>query len=121
MFELFNPEIEELLNEKFPDDIKDYSPATESSVISNISSSSSEAICNMIISSKVFGWKSVIPIAMKELASRRKNGEDFNYEDYIEKNKQEKITINPSDIKKISSQLTDIFNSKQGYYEFINK
>ncbi len=56
----------------------------------NIPQYSSEKLCEMIICDRYFGFEQKIAIlCMTELASRRINGDTFNFEEYIEEKYKE--------------------------------
>jgi hypothetical protein len=67
------------------EDIK-YAPLDIEIVRTNVPSYSSEKLCEMIVCDRYFNFnREIAIICMKELASRREKGDDFQFEDYIEK------------------------------------
>jgi len=61
----------------------------------NIPQFSSEKLCEMIICDRYFGFEQKIAVlCMTELASRRTNGDTFNFEDYIEEKYKELPVLN---------------------------
>lgn len=60
---------------------------SESEAIKNISNYSNEKLADIIITHRYFGlYENLSIAAMKELATRRTNGDKFEYEKYIEEN-----------------------------------
>lgn len=61
------------------------SQKTENELIAEISSANSEVLAAHVVVYRSLGINKKLAIAcMSELASRRKSGDDFNYEEYIE-------------------------------------
>jgi len=61
----------------------------------NVPQYSSKKICEMIVCNRYFEMnKEISVICMEELGKRRANGDDFNFEDYIEKSYKELPTLN---------------------------
>jgi hypothetical protein len=83
--------LEELLNEEFPEDLDDYQ-ITEDNLKSTICNLSSADICNVLLSIKKFGMgKNLEIICMKELVNKRANGDNFSYEEFLNNNQVEKL------------------------------
>jgi hypothetical protein len=61
------------------------SPMDADLIIKNLSNYNSEKLCEMIICDRYLGFNKEIALAcMAELSFRRQNGNDFNFEDFIE-------------------------------------
>ena len=74
----------------------------------DISSANSEFLAAGVVIYKTLGINREFAIAcMKELANRRKNGEDFNYEEFIEEEINKIPKISNSDYLKVSKSLLE--------------
>lgn len=63
-----------------------YTPFDLDTVKKNIPSYSSEKLCEMIVCDRYFScYKEPALVCMEELAQRRLNGDNFDFETYIEK------------------------------------
>ncbi len=72
----------------------------------DISKANSEFLAVGVITYKTLGINKEFALAcMQELATRRKNGEDFNYEDYIDEEIKKFPTRNDTDFIKVSKSL----------------
>jgi len=70
----------------------------------NINNCSTKTICNMIVANRYLGFNKEFNInCMTELSNRRKNGDDFLFEDYIEEKlkKMPKINFDTKNIMNI--------------------
>jgi hypothetical protein len=70
------------------DDLEDleYSPVPIEKIKLKLPSYTNEKLCEIIVCDRYFGcFKEMAVICMEELAVRRSNGNDFKFEDYIEK------------------------------------
>lgn len=68
---------------------------TDEQMCEKIDSFESENLANIIISYKYLGLhKKVVPFAMQELAKRRANGENFNFEEHIDSGLKDLPSIN---------------------------
>ena len=93
-------------NESEPID-ENYSELKPEDFSNNLSKYSSECLCNIIICDRYIGiGKDIAIIAMEELGQRRVNGEQFEFETYIDKtfNDLPKIDLGNVDIKSILKQ-----------------
>jgi hypothetical protein len=64
-------------------------------ILINIKTYSSKKLCEMIVCERYFGFQPDIAlICMEELSIRRTNGENFQFEDYIEKAYNELPALN---------------------------
>jgi hypothetical protein len=81
-------------------------------VKTNIPSYSNEKLCEMIVSSRYFGFgeDKIAPLCMEELSKRRVAGDPFDFETYIDKSYKElpvfDLNIN---IKSTIEQAMSIF------------
>ena len=66
---------------------EELSKLNEDEVINSLEKYSSQKLSDMIISHRYFGfYPKIAEAAMSELSSRRINGDNFDYEEYIEEN-----------------------------------
>jgi hypothetical protein len=73
----------EVSDEEIPED---YKPLNHEEVKGKLPTFTSEKLCEMIVCDRYFGCFNEIAVAcMEELAKRRIEGNDFEYEKYIEK------------------------------------
>lgn len=77
----------------------------------NLKSATNQALCQIILSYRYLGiYKEQTVICMEELSFRRSNGDDFIYEDFIDKLLK--------DLPEIRMNLKDILNIKIGGIKF---
>lgn len=77
-------------------------------VKNNIPSYTSEKLCEMIVCDRYIGFnKEAAELCMLELATRRTNGDTFNFEEYIENSQKELPLLNFSmpDLRDILTQI----------------
>ncbi len=80
----FNPD--DLDTELDEDYMNSYKPLDLNVVKEKLPSFTSEKLCEMIICDRYFGcFREIAIMCMEELAKRRGEGNDFPFEDYIEK------------------------------------
>jgi hypothetical protein len=91
--------IDDLLNEEFPEDIDNYEPLNKESLSKNIKLLSPIGICDLLLTIKTFGMgKDLEIICMKELVNKRINGDNFDYEEYIKNHPVEKIKVKHNNV-----------------------
>lgn len=94
------------------EDCDEIIPFDKELITSKIHDFNSEKLCEMIVCNNYFNMYSDITIScMKELAIRRQNGENFDFESYINKCKSELPELN-IDLKNVSSLISRMSISK---------
>lgn len=101
----------ELLGE-FSDETTEPSPLDINLIRFKVPAHPSKKLCEMIVCDRYLGFNEEISvICMEELAKRRENGDDFNFEEYIE-NSLKTLPIlnfnNGMDIRAIMAQAMKI-------------
>lgn len=68
------------------EEIGEFTPPDFNKLKDNISQYSSEKLCELIVCDRYFGcYKEIAIVCMEELARRRLAGDEYVFEDYIEK------------------------------------
>jgi hypothetical protein len=79
--------IDDLLDEKFPDDIDETPPLSVDLLSKHMGTFESQHICDLILSIELLSLGNELKTTlMKELVLRRKAGDTFKYEDYLKSN-----------------------------------
>jgi hypothetical protein len=84
-------------------------PFDLNSIKEDIHTYSSDKLCEMIVCDRYFGcYKEIAIFCMEELAKRRINGDQFDFESHIEKSLSEmpKIDLSIPDLGNVLRQLT---------------
>lgn len=85
----------------------------DNEVKSNLINYSSERLCDVIITYRYFGLNKDLSIsAMEELAKRRSSGDEFLYENYIDKNLKELPSLN-FNIKNVDGLIQSFRGTKR--------
>lgn len=72
--------------EDLEDDNEEFTELNFDEVKNNLPTYSSEKLCEIIVCDRYFGcYKKIAIMCMEELANRRLNGDDYAFEDYIQK------------------------------------
>jgi hypothetical protein len=99
-------DIDELDSDNELDDAEDVSNET---IKDNIIHYDSKKLCQIIVSNRYLNMnKDLAILAMQELSKRRQLGDDFNFEEFIEKSLEElpKINFSMPDLRMILSNIS---------------
>jgi hypothetical protein len=78
----------------------------------NLEKNKSEDLAAQIVAYRALGInKDVALKCMEELSNRRKNGDDFNFEEYIELELKKITKIPDSNISNLGNTVNSVFNS----------
>jgi hypothetical protein len=102
---MIEKEIDELLSEDLGED--EYVPLDMTVVRANIPTYSSQKLCEMVVCDRYFGcYRDIAIMCMTELATRRTNGDDFQFEKIIdnEYKKLPQLNFNSFDIRDVLKQ-----------------
>jgi hypothetical protein len=83
-------------------------PLNLDTVKENLPKYSSQKLCEMIVCDRYFGcYKAIAIMCMEELAARRTAGDEYNFEDYIDKafNELPKLDFSIPDIGDVLRQV----------------
>jgi len=87
---------------------KEFKPIREAQNEVDIATTNAEFLAASVVVYKTLGINKEFALAcMQELATRRKNGDTFNYEDYIEEEIKKFPKSSGSDSLKVSKSLLD--------------
>lgn len=100
------------LLEDFPNESTEAAPLDINLIESKLPGHSSKKLCEMIVCDRYFGFNQEISVlCMEELSKRRLNGDDFNFEEYIENSLKSLPVLNfnnSMDIRSLISQANKI-------------
>lgn len=99
---------DDFLKDDLPEEITEYKPLNIQTVKEKIPAYSSEKLCEMIVCDRYFGcYKEIAILCMEELANRRVAGNNFEFENYIEKayNELPKLEIAIPDLGDVLRQI----------------
>jgi len=109
-------EMQKELLEEIPEESEDDSEIemNEDEIKDNLPSYSSEKLSDFVISHRYLGlYEKLSVLAMEELSRRRIAGDNFKYEDYIEKNLKELPVLN-FEMKNINNIIASFKGLKNG-------
>lgn len=97
---------DDLFDDFEDEDLVDYKPMDVNEVKQKIPTYTSEKLCEMIVCDRYLGGYRELGIAcMEELAKRRAEGSDFNFEEHISKSMNEMPSLNLTNIPDIRDVL----------------
>lgn len=102
---------DDLFDDFEDEDVADYKPLNVNEVKQELPTYTSEKLCEMIVCDRYLGGYRELGIAcMEELAKRRSEGSDFNFEEYIGKSINAMPSLNFNNMPDIRDVLRQFIN-----------